>query len=213
MIVSLRLPAVLVGLIILCLLPEAWLFVSGNGGYLRGRMYQNFAFWPGLLRGWQENYPGQRFAMFLTYGFCHAGLSHLGFNLLTLISLGRPLVEILGQWRFGLVYLAGLLGGAAGYALLSRGTQPMVGASGALFGMAGAVLWLRLIDAWHEDSFLSGLKGLIWPLLLLIGINVVMYWTLDGQLAWETHLGGFLCGGLSMALGRFGAVSRPRGEE
>ncbi|RWR08182.1 rhomboid family intramembrane serine protease [Sinirhodobacter populi] len=138
--------------------------------------------------------------MFLTYGFLHAGLSHLVFNLLTLISLGRPLVEELGQGRFLLLYLVAQLGGGAGYALLATQPAPMVGASGALFGLAGALVWMRLREGLREMSPTEALRDIAWPVALLIGMNVVMYVALDGQLAWETHLGGFLAGAAAMAV-------------
>lgn len=54
--------------------------------------------------------------MFLSYGFLHAGLTHLVFNLVTLVSLGRPLVEEMGQRRFLVLYLGAQIGGALGYA-------------------------------------------------------------------------------------------------
>ena len=67
----------------------------------------------------------------------------------------------------------------------------MVGASGALFGLAGALL------AWsYVDRFVA--REALWPIArmagLLIAINIAMYWGLDGQLAWQTHLGGFVAG-------------------
>ncbi|WP_241648403.1 rhomboid family intramembrane serine protease [Paenirhodobacter populi] len=187
-------------LAVACILPEVAIRFFAYPELVRGRLIQNFAFWPGLLKGWPENYPGQPELMFLTYGFLHAGLSHLVFNLLTLISLGRPLVEELGQGRFLLLYLVAQLGGGAGYALLATQPAPMVGASGALFGLAGALVWMRLREGLREMSPTEALRDIAWPVALLIGMNVVMYVALDGQLAWETHLGGFLAGAAAMAV-------------
>ena len=53
------LPAVLSLLGLACLLPEAALYLFPYGELVRGRLIQNFAFWPGLLHGWAPNYPFQ----------------------------------------------------------------------------------------------------------------------------------------------------------
>ena len=84
--------------------------------------------------------------MFLSYAFLHGGLLHLGMNMITLWTLGQAVIDRVGQLRFSLLYAGTALGGAAGYGLLAEGVQPMVGASGALFGLAGALLAWAYID-------------------------------------------------------------------
>lgn len=194
------LPAVLTVLLLACVLPEAAIHFFPYPDLVRGRLVQNFAFWAGVLKGWRANYPFQPELMFLTYGFLHAGISHLLFNMITLISLGRPLVEELGQGRFLLLYLLSQIGGGLGYALLTTQSAPMVGASGALFGLAGALIWMRLRYGLQDLSPGEALRDIAWPVVLLVGMNVVMYVALDGRLAWETHLGGFLVGAAAMAV-------------
>ncbi|MEZ5165304.1 MAG: rhomboid family intramembrane serine protease [Acidimicrobiales bacterium] len=71
-------------------------------------------------------------------GFLHDGLLHLGFNMYALWVLGPSLERLLGRGRFVGLYGASLLGGALGALLLSP-DSPTVGASGALFGLFGAV--------------------------------------------------------------------------
>ncbi|MBD3787969.1 MAG: rhomboid family intramembrane serine protease, partial [Sphingomonadales bacterium] len=195
----------------LCILPELALHLSGNPGFLRGKLLQNFAFWPGLLGGgWAPNYPLQQGAMFVTYGFLHAGLWHLGFNMVTLVSLGRPLLDDLGARRFTLLYALGLIGGGVGYAIFASKPLPMVGASGALFGLAGALVWQHFAEDWRERPHAEALRAAIRPVALLIGLNVVMFEVMQGQLAWETHLGGFLAGAAAMAVMLRGARTRPQ---
>jgi len=129
--------------------------------------------------------------MFASYGFLHGGFLHLLVNMITLISFGRLMLERVGQWRFAVIYALSLLGGAAGFAALSNAVQPMVGASGALFGLAGA------LTGWEYTARRLAHEG-IGPVLrvigLLVGLNIIMYWAMGGNLAWETHLGGFLAG-------------------
>ena len=199
-------PALIVIFVLSCL-PELtiqaaeWGLWSPDVPRFRQFVYQYGAFWPGLLRDWRPNYAGQPELMFLTYGFLHAGLWHLALNMMTLFSLGTVLVERLGQRRFLLIYCLSILGGAAGYALLSAGVQPMVGASGALFGLAAGVIGCDTNDRIARGEPLSSLLvRLGQAAAALILLNVLMYWTMGGRLAWQTHLGGFAAGWLAIAL-------------
>jgi membrane associated rhomboid family serine protease len=162
-----------------------------GGPRLRGLVYEYGAFWPGLMRNWQPNYPLQPWAMYLTYGFLHAGLIHLALNMVTLWSLGTAVLERVAPWRFLVIYMGASIGGGAVFALLATTGQPMVGASGALFGLAGAILaWL-----WEDQpTFRDALRLVGRAVLILLAINVALHFLLAGQLAWQTHLGGFLAG-------------------
>lgn len=205
---------VIVVLLVLCCLPELVFFGSDRGlwGSLRWRnlAYEWGAFWPGLLGNWRPNFPGQEVTMFVTYSFLHAGLWHLGLNMMTLVSLGKPLVVRMGQGRFLALWCAATLGGALGYAALSDTPQPMVGASGALFGLAGALIWQQVADLSADGAGPAVLaRALLLPMLLLIALNLLMYWAMGGQLAWQTHLGGTLAGMLAaVLLGRRGPARR-----
>lgn len=186
---------VLLAVLILCLVPELVLTGADWGlwGSPRWRIlaFRYGGFWSGLLHGWRTNYPGQSLTMFATYAFLHGGLVHFTVNMMTLFSLGPTLGDRFGQARLLLIYIASALGGALGFALLAETTQPMVGASGALFGLAGAVIGL----AW-QNSRAGGapLYPVLRAIALLAGLNLVMWLVMDGQLAWETHLGGFVTG-------------------
>lgn len=157
----------------------------------RGLAYQNGGFWRGLLDSWRPNYAAQPVTMFASYGFLHGGFWHVTVNMITLASLGRPVIDRVGSARFALIYALSLLGGAAGFAVLSSAVQPMVGASGALFGLAGALIAWDLID---RRTARVALAPTLKVVALLVLLNLVMYWAMSGQLAWEAHLGGFLAG-------------------
>ena len=194
-------PWVLVVLIVFCSVVEGMLQLGDRGliDMVRLRLvaYEYGGFWAGLLRSWEPNYPSQPYLMFITYGFLHGGFLHLAVNMITLWSLGQAVLDRVGVRGFLLLYAASLLGGAGGFALLASTLAPMVGASGALFGLAGGLL------AWgYVDRFT--LQEALWPVVratgLLLTLNVVMWWALNGQLAWEAHLGGFITGWLAAML-------------
>jgi membrane associated rhomboid family serine protease len=184
-------------LIAICCVIEFGLIIGGleRVGLTRLRLqaYEYFGFWPGLLQNWRPNYPAQPYSMFVTYGFFHSGLFHLLVNMVTLLSLGRPILDRVGQRAFALLYFGSCFGGAAGFALLAPDLRPMVGASGALFGLAGGYLAWAYVDRYFHNERL-------WPIarsvLLLAGLNLVLWWAMDGQMAWQAHLGGFLAGWL-----------------
>jgi membrane associated rhomboid family serine protease len=118
-------------------------------------------------------------------------VSHLVVNMLTLAALGGIVIERIGSPRFLLLYAVSTIGGALGFALLSRTVQPMVGASGALFGLAGALAAWEYVDRFAAEKQLwPVLRTVIW----LVILNLALWWAMNGRLAWETHLGGFLSG-------------------
>lgn len=181
--------------IAVCCLIEACLMLSSLDMVglprLRRLAYEYGGFWPGLLGNWQPNYSSQPYAMFITYSFLHGGWLHLAANMVTLWSMGRPVVDRVGQRGFALLYAGSCLGGGVGFALLAPDLRPMVGASGALFGVIGGFLAWSYVDRYTYDEK-------TWPIaraiLLLVGLNAIMWWAMQGQLAWQAHLGGFIAG-------------------
>ena len=197
--------SVLIALILACVLPEIILLAADFGliGSPRWRplAYQYGAFWAGLLHGWQPNFTAQPVTMFLTHAFLHTGPVHLIGNMLALGILGQMILERHNSGQFILVYITAALGGGTAYALLSHSAVPMVGASGAIFGLAGA----QLIWRWQNQRraglrHLRRLAELCGGMLGLVAINLLMWWTQGGQLAWQTHLGGTLVGGVMAGL-------------
>lgn len=188
---------VLFALLCLCCGLELILMAADAGliGSRRWRMLalQNGAFWSGLLRDWQANYPYQPLAMFGTYSALHTGAMHLIGNMIALIWLGPTLIDRLGQGRFSLLWILSAFGGALCFALLSKTPVPMVGASGAIFGLFGA---LTALD-YRTRGQLSAVFAMSAALAVL---NIATLILERGSLAWETHLGGYLAGLLYVAL-------------
>ena len=95
-----------------------------------------------------------------------------------------------------LIYVAsGVAGAFVHFALFPNSNIPVVGASGSISGLFGAVLWLMA----RPDRF--GRRALrFWPAALIwVGFSVAVGFTgmpgvADGQIAWAAHVGGFLAG-------------------
>lgn len=183
--------ALILGLIGLCTGIELFILAADWGliGSPRWRALglQYGAFWSGLLRDWQPNYPAQPWLMFCTYAFLHVGPMHLLGNMLALLWLGPMLQDRLGRWGFCALWASGAAGGALCFAALSTAPAPMVGASGAVFGLLGAVVVLDYL----KRGALSAVLGMT---AVLAGLNGLMFVLEKGALAWETHLGGYLAG-------------------
>ena len=120
----------------------------------------------------------------ITAGFLHSGLLHLGFNMVVLYMLGPPLEGALGRIRFTLLYFTALITSSLG-ALLLTPNALTVGASGAIFGLMGAVVVGQ--RAAGIDPRRSGI--LTWIVINLVFTVVVPGVSIGG------HLGG-LAGGL-----------------
>ncbi len=159
---------------------------------LRRTALVSLAFWPHIVtEGWQPVWPGQSMAMFVTYAFLHGGFLHLLFNMLVLLHLGRECVARLGNWGFFVLYILTAIGGAAGFLLLSDSPGPMVGASGSIFGLFGAVQYWD----WQRRRATRQSLGPFWKVMLgLVLMNVILYIMVGGYLAWQAHLGGYVAG-------------------
>ncbi len=119
----------------------------------------------------------------ITGGFFHAGLLHLGMNMLVLWIIGSQLEPALGRSRYLALYVTSLIAGSLGVLLVSP-TSPTVGASGAVFGLMGAAVAAqraRGINPWQ-----SGLGGLIL-------INLLITFLVPG-ISIGGHLGGLVGG-------------------
>ena len=120
----------------------------------------------------------------LTAGFVHdwSGPLHILFNSYAIWIFGRQLEPMLGTLRFLLLYLTSIVGGSVAVMWLSDPVVPVVGASGALFGLMGA--FFVIIRATGGNA--SQLFG-------LIAINFALGFFVSG-ISWEGHLGGLVTG-------------------
>jgi membrane associated rhomboid family serine protease len=124
----------------------------------------------------------------VTAMFLHASVIHIGFNMYALWVIGTPVEQYLGRARYvGLYFVSGLAGSAG--ALLATPVTPTLGASGAVFGILGAMLILE----WQITGRLAG-NAMTW-----IVINLIITFAIPG-ISYGAHVGG-LVGGILITLG------------
>lgn len=122
----------------------------------------------------------------LTSAFMHVQPWHIGFNMLALWVLGPQLESVLGRARFLALYFVSALAGSVTVYWLAATNTSTLGASGAIFGLMGALL----LAVWR-------LGGNPRSILFWLGANVVLTFTMS-SISWQGHLGG-LAGGLVVA--------------
>ncbi|HEY4279819.1 MAG TPA: rhomboid family intramembrane serine protease [Conexibacter sp.] len=152
----------------------------GDGG--GGTLYEK-----GVLWGPFVHFDHQYYRL-ITYGFLHDGLLHIFFNMWFIWVIGGMLEPIYGRARFVALYFAALLAGAFGVLLLGP-SDPTVGASGAAFGLLGAMIIearARGIDLWASG------------LLITAVLNFAITFAIPG-ISLGGHVGGF-AGGLVVGL-------------
>ncbi len=131
--------------------------------------------------------PNQWFRFILPI-FLHAGLIHIGFNMLLQLTLGREMEKAIGPIRFFLVYISsGIFGFVMGGNFAATGIAS-TGASGSLFGIIALTL-LDLLYTWEE-------RKKPWVDLGWIGLDVVISFVLGLLPGLDnfSHIGGFLMG-------------------
>lgn len=177
--------------IVLSLADRGILFDPG----LRLQAFALGAFWSGLLHAeLRPIYSAQPVAMFFTHALLHGGFLHMAMNTAILLALGRFVEGAYTPKAILPLFFAGALGGGAAYGLLSSGPYPMVGASGAVFAFLG--IWVTWDWRRHRRAHVS-VRPIVVRVLALAGLNLVFFFGLDGMLAWQAHLGGFLVGVLA----------------
>jgi len=120
----------------------------------------------------------------ITAGFVHSPDSfwHILLNAYSIYIFGRVIEPMLGPIRFLVLYLVSIFGGSAMVLWLSEPVVPVVGASGAFFGLMGA--YLIMLRAIGDNSGL---------LVGLIAVNLAFGFLVPG-ISWQGHLGGLLAG-------------------
>ncbi|QIB36375.1 rhomboid family intramembrane serine protease [Ancylobacter pratisalsi] len=169
---------------------------------------------------------------FVTYAFLHGGWTHVGLNLLWLLAFGSPVARRFGTVRFLLFFAVTAAAGAGLHLLTHEGeVVPVIGASASVSGcMAAAIRFMFASEAhvpWGADMYSQSVNYPAAPLTVVMRdrrvLAFVVVWFLinlgvglagtsgmvDGSVAWEAHIGGFLVGLLMFPL--FDPVGRTPG--
>jgi len=152
-----------------------WITGLGSGPVTRGLWYAGAYGYPGQYEPWRM----------LTVAFVHGNLLHIALNMYTLWIFGIVLEPMLGRVRYAVLFVLSAIAGSVGVYLLDSPVQPVVGASGAIFGMMAALLIIQ-----------RHLGGQITQLLVLVGINLVISFLPGFGIAWQAHVGGLVGGAL-----------------
>lgn len=198
--IALNVAVFLVGVV----LDGAGAFQGDNGklsrsfGLLAHAWQRGESFYTGAVLGSHEvGVGGGEWYRMATSGFLHYGIIHLAFNMYALWILGRSVEHLGGRLRFGVVYATALLGGSLGALLLSPGSIT-AGASGAIYGLMGAIFVAQRAQG---VSFRNS------PLLGILMLNLFITVAIPG-ISIGGHLGGIV-GGAAAGWLLFDLARRP----
>lgn len=179
-------PVITYALIIINVLVFIAMYIFGKGSEDTLTLLLFGANYPVLVRA------GDYYRL-ITSAFLHVGLLHLIFNNYALYVIGSQLESFLGKAKFLIIYLVSAICGSLMSMLFSDGIS--VGASGAIFGLLGSLLYF----GYNYRVYLGTvLKSQIIPLIIL---NLVIGFITPG-IDNAAHIGGLLVGlGMTMALG------------
>jgi len=175
------------------------------------RMLLELAFIParyGSAAMWEADPVGAILSPF-GYTFLHGGWLHLLVNMAMLLAFGSAVARRMStSWFLVLYFAAGLAGALVVYAMSPDSVAPVLGASGAVSGMIGAV---AMLGFWHHGHAPPprpfNRRRTVWSFViawllinLLFGFLPGEAFGVAGRIAWEAHLGGFVAGVVLMPL-------------
>jgi rhomboid protease GluP len=155
-------------------------------------------FWPYVV-----NY--KEYYRLFTYMFLHFGIQHLANNMIVLAFIGDNLERATGKIRYILIYLgSGVIAGVTsmGYNMLQNNNVVAVGASGAIFGVVGSMLYIVIVNRGRLEDISSG------QLILFAFFSIYSGFT-SQEIDNVAHIAGFIAGILITAL----IYSKPKKRE
>ena len=162
-----------------------WEVAVAGPGMLTGggnieRVLQEGSLYPAAVLG-----NGQWWRI-VTGAFLHGSLLHIGVNMLSLWYLGRFIEYALGPWRMLLVYMASLVAAGLGVVYFSPPMVPTVGASGAIFGLFGALFAIGLkLGKPGMELVRANIGILVLNLIITFAVPAI---------SWQAHVSGLIAG-------------------
>lgn len=175
-------------IIILNVLVFLWLSLQGDTTDTRFMYDHGAAFWPDI-------FLGHEYYRLLTCAFIHFGIEHLFNNMLVLAYIGDNLERALGKIKYIILYLVAAIGSSivsAVWNMLHNDYVVSGGASGAVFGVVGALLVIVIRNRGRLEDLSS-------RQLALFAAFTVYHGVTSAGIDNAAHVGGFVIGAL-MAL-------------
>lgn len=172
-------------LVVLNVLGFLWEIHAGGMGVLNGNIPSGTQIDQGLLAPNDVLINHQYYRIF-TAAFLHGSIVHIGVNMLSLYWLGRFIELVLKPLRMTIVYFVSLVVSGLSIVYFSTPNIPTLGASGAIFGLFGALfaIGLKLGDR-GRDLVRSNIGILV--------LNLVFSFSFPG-ISWQAHIGGLIAG-------------------
>jgi len=119
--------------------------------------------------------------------FLHIGIFHLFFNMYSLYYIGPRVEDFFGKWKFLVIYLISGVSGALLSIAMHDGNVASAGASGAIFGLFGALLYF----GYNYRGYIGAIiQSQILPIVIY---NLFLGFFISGIDMWS-HIGGFIGG-------------------
>jgi rhomboid protease GluP len=145
---------------------------------------------------WPNIFYNHEYYRIFTYMFLHYDISHIGNNMLLLLILGEVLEKVVGKVRFSAIYfITGIVAGisSASYNMIYKYNVISVGASGAIFGVIGAMAYIVLVNKGRVDNISKS------RMMLFVGMS--LYSGLTSQSVDNiAHVSGLIAGVILAAI-------------
>ncbi|MGH7708020.1 MAG: rhomboid family intramembrane serine protease [Vulcanimicrobiaceae bacterium] len=162
-----------------------WLALTGGWNNLNSLLAHGALYGPAVLAG--------QWWRIITGAFLHGGIPHIALNMIALYQVGRLVEMLLGSLRTAILYFIAMIGSGIAVVIFAP-TEVTVGASGAIFGLFGALVAIGL-------RLGSPGRSLVMQTVPIIAINLA-FGFLVPNISNAGHLGGLICGfaaGLAVA--------------
>ena len=159
--------------------------------YMVNSMVENLSFRPNIYNN-INSVP----LLFTTvsYGFLHSGLNHLISNLIFLVPLGSIIANRFSNKVFVITLFGGFIISAFGYYFLNQYSMYyLIGSSGGVSAIVGFVCGASIMGVNFPSPF-NNKKNITIFIVLWVILNVIVPLVLQNNIAWESHLVGFIYG-------------------